>query len=625
MRRVGVLVLAVTFVLAGVMPLGEGTAFAGSAVRMWGSDRFGTAVAFSQYEWPAGSPQTVFVATGLDFPDALAAGGGSGLVFPTRKDRVPPDVLAEISRLDPLQVVVVGGPAVVSDEVVSELMNATRGSVIRLAGSDRFGTAVALSQYEWPGSSPETLYVATGLDFPDALAAGGGNGTILLTRKDSVPSVTLSEIQRLNPWEVVVVGGAGVVSDQVVSQLQAAGSWSVTRLWGADRFATAVAVSQHEYPDGAGTVYVATGFDFPDALAAGGGNGPILLTRKDSVPAVTAAELQRLHPAEVVVVGGPAVVSDQVLIELQGIVVPSGSDDPSQRATLMTLYNTAGGSSWWHRTGWGGSGSYCTWYGVSCGSGHDVEALRLPGNGLSGPIPSQVGSLTHLRNLDLSGNSLSGWIPSQLGGLTSLRTLDLSDNRLSGPVPSELGNLASLETLDLYFNQDLSGSIPSQLGGLTSLRVLDLGLNHLSGSIPSQLGGLTSLRVLDVGMNHLSGSIPSQLGNLTSLERLDLSSQVNLSGSIPSQLGGLTSLRVLDLWGNHLSGSIPSQLGSLTNLRVLRLAYNDLSGVAPATLMNLTGLTELTLKGQTGCLTAETPLLAAWLTSMDPDWWPNGC
>jgi len=92
----------------------------------------------------------------------------------------------------------------------------------------------------------------------------------------------------------------------------------VSRLAGANRFASAVAVSQEMYPGGADRVYVATGYNFPDALAAGGGlPGPVLLTNTDSLPGIIASEIQRLNPSEVFVIGGTAAVSDAVLLQIE--------------------------------------------------------------------------------------------------------------------------------------------------------------------------------------------------------------------------------------------------------------------------------------------------------------------
>ena len=79
-----------------------------------------------------------------------------------------------------------------------------------------------------------------------------------------------------------------------------------------------------------------------------------------------------------------------------------------------------------------------------------VTRLDLSWNGLTGPIPPELGQLTNLQRLDLSGNGLTGPIPSELGQLTNLRRL--YDNGLSGPIPSELGQLTNLEWLRLSWN-----------------------------------------------------------------------------------------------------------------------------------------------------------------------------
>lgn len=88
------------------------------------------------------------------------------------------------------------------------------------------------------------------------------------------------------------------------------------RLGGADRYETAVEISQYHYPDGADVVGIARGDDFPDALTGGplvaDFQGPILLTRPDSVPDVTAAELDRLDPETIFVFGEDAAVDMSV-------------------------------------------------------------------------------------------------------------------------------------------------------------------------------------------------------------------------------------------------------------------------------------------------------------------------
>jgi spore germination protein YaaH len=96
---------------------------------------------------------------------------------------------------------------------------------------------------------------------------------------------------------------------------------SISRLAGPDRYETAAAISANTFAPGVPVAYVATGLNFPDALAgaaaAGYVGGPLLLVKPDSIPAATAAELARLQPARIVVLGSAGVVSDGVAAALK--------------------------------------------------------------------------------------------------------------------------------------------------------------------------------------------------------------------------------------------------------------------------------------------------------------------
>jgi hypothetical protein len=101
-------------------------------------------------------------------------------------------------------------------------------------------------------------------------------------------------------------------------------SGSVTRLAGPDRYATAAAVSKAVFAAGVPVAYVATGGNFPDALAAGPAaarqGGPLLLVSHTAVPSATAGELERLKPGRIVLVGGDAAVSSSVATALANAI-----------------------------------------------------------------------------------------------------------------------------------------------------------------------------------------------------------------------------------------------------------------------------------------------------------------
>ena len=205
----------------------------------------------------------------------------------------------------------------------------------RYAGADRFATATAVSAAQFAPGVP-VAYVATGSNFPDALAGGSvaayGGGPVLLVTATTIPAATATELQRLRPVSIVLLGGEQVVGPEVMAALvpYAIGG-SVTRLSGANRYETAASISAATYDPGVAAVYIATGANFPDALAGvpatGVANGPVLLVGADGIPDTTAAELTRLAPARIVILGGSSVVSDAIATELASYTAAGGTVD----------------------------------------------------------------------------------------------------------------------------------------------------------------------------------------------------------------------------------------------------------------------------------------------------------
>lgn len=191
----------------------------------------------------------------------------------------------------------------------------------RIAGEDRFETAVKTSQQHFP-DPVATVFLATGRNFPDALAASASAGSegspILLTEPATLPDITRDELVRLKPSTVVVMGGDVAVSKAVRDAVLAAlGPQTTLVLYaGTNRFDTAAQLAKDRFPVGVGIAYVATGRNFPDALAGGLAaalnDAPILLVEKDRVPDETAAVLTALKPGRIVVLGGEVAVGKDV-------------------------------------------------------------------------------------------------------------------------------------------------------------------------------------------------------------------------------------------------------------------------------------------------------------------------
>ena len=300
-------------------------------------------------------------------------------------------------------------------------------------------------------------------------------------------------------------------------------------------------------------------------------------------------------------------------------------DVARDRAALVALYDSTGGAGWTDSGNWRTLAPLGDWHGVTTDAAGRVTGLVLDDNGLTGPIPPELGDLARLEVLSLSRNALTGPVSAELGALANLEWLDLSSNNLTGPVPRELGSLAKLTWLTLNGN-GLTGPVPAGLGNLGRLRVLYLHENDLSGRIPGELGGLTSLEWLDLSSNALTGRVPAGLENLDLLRGLYLDGN-ELSGPIPVELGRLSSLLALSLALNDLTGPVPSSLGDLDQLQLLLLYDNELSGRIPVELGSLTSLSllDLSMNDLTGRVPAELGNLAnlEWL-SLSHNWTLSG-
>jgi YVTN family beta-propeller protein len=295
-------------------------------VRLGGADRYAVSAAVSADTFDPGSVPAVFIASGENFPDALSASAVAGTesspVLLVTHDAIPDVVGAELTRLKPRKIIVMGGTNTIGDAVQTAL-GAYAGTVIRIAGADRYAVSAALSAAVFSPNVP-VAYVASGAVFPDALsgsaAAGNAHGPVLLVDSNGVPAPVAAEIARLHPGRILVLGGPNTVSDAVVAALSSIASTPTTRIGGADRYAVSAAVSAATFTHGARTVYVASGAVFPDALsgsvAAIVNGGPVLLVTRDSIPDAVKGELDRLNPTRIVVLGGPNTVADSVLDQL---------------------------------------------------------------------------------------------------------------------------------------------------------------------------------------------------------------------------------------------------------------------------------------------------------------------
>lgn len=224
---------------------------------------------------------------------------------------------------DPTILRVLGGPVAIADNVVGEIAAATGRDTRRLAGIDRYATSVAVATDAWPNGAG-TVFVATGTAFPDGLGGGAAaarlGGPMLLTPTDELLEVTRDALVQLAPSRVVILGGENAVSQRVADSIAAVTALRPERVAGGDRYDTSAGIARLVWPDGADTVYVATGAAFPDALsgaaAAARVGAPVLLSQPDALPQVTADALDALSPSSIVLLGGDTALAPAVAAQI---------------------------------------------------------------------------------------------------------------------------------------------------------------------------------------------------------------------------------------------------------------------------------------------------------------------
>ncbi|MBH0023564.1 cell wall-binding repeat-containing protein [Salinibacterium sp. SWN248] len=195
-----------------------------SVSRVYGSNRYETSRLIAAATFPAGSTTTAFIATGSTFPDALSAGpaaaaaGGPMILVKGSADTLDAPTLELLASLGVTNVSIAGGTGAVSAGIQSQLGSLFgAGNVARYGGADRYATSAAINESGFEAA--DTVYFATGKNFPDALsgaaAAGAQGAPLYVVGTSCVPKAALQAVIDLGATKVVVLGGTGVLTSDV--------------------------------------------------------------------------------------------------------------------------------------------------------------------------------------------------------------------------------------------------------------------------------------------------------------------------------------------------------------------------------------------------------------------------
>ena len=331
------LLALVVVVLAGLLPMRAGATATVAVERIQGSDRYETSAATAVKDCHS----RVVLASGTSFADALSANARAWHVYGTvvlvPHDRLHPATARALDTCRSSEgsaraiAYIVGGPIAVSTGVEQEV--AARGyEVVRVAGADRYDTAVQVTSYAADSGcecQPTEAIVASGEQWPDAASAGSilGFRYLLLTERDRLPEATRRRLES-SVYNVIIAGGTAAISSEVEEEIRTICSVpvysciEVQRVAGATRQETAANLADNrqggsEHPPTA--VVLARGDAFPDAIASGrfaaSQNGVLLLTGSPTRLHETTEKWLRDHRStieKIFVVGDESAVSAEV-------------------------------------------------------------------------------------------------------------------------------------------------------------------------------------------------------------------------------------------------------------------------------------------------------------------------
>lgn len=211
---------------------------------------------------------------------------------------------------------------------IKDLYTKPSTQVKSLQGNRRFETAVAISKEGW-NSNADTVIIASAYSVVDGSSATPlasiKNAPILLVDKNEVTNSTKEELKRLNPSNIIVIGGTNVVNDNTYNELKSIlPSASIKRIGGINRYETSLNIAKEmsKYKN-IDKVYVAGGHGEADALSiaskAGEDKAPIILTPKDDLTYDSYDWLKSQNLLDAYFIGGDLVISDNVINKVNSV------------------------------------------------------------------------------------------------------------------------------------------------------------------------------------------------------------------------------------------------------------------------------------------------------------------
>ena len=286
-------------------------------IRIGGKNRRETALGISKAQY--NFSDKVILVNQDAYADALTASVLSKVIdapiLLNSKGSISPETMYEMKRLKTKEVIILGGESSI-DKNVENQFNALKIKTERIAGKDRYDTSVKVAEkiHEKAGYNRKVV-VVSGENYPDAIAmspfAAKRKIPILLVKKDSMSQEVSDFLMFKSIKNIYVAGGKSSISDSVISQLPRIEE----RFEGSDRYETAEKIANYEYGKSQ-KIFVATGEDFSDALAAGpmiaSEEAPLLLVGNKGFTKGTKKYVLKSDSVAMIFIGGTKYIPDEM-------------------------------------------------------------------------------------------------------------------------------------------------------------------------------------------------------------------------------------------------------------------------------------------------------------------------
>lgn len=296
-----------------------------SYIRISGDNRFKTAVELSKKHYPE-SAKAVFITAGHAYTDALVmsplTNKYDGPVLLSEKDNLSDDVLAEIKRLNPEKIFIIGGENTIGQRVIDLIAEETSINAERINGLNRYDTSLKIADVINKDNKFSEVFIVNGYKEIDAISISGiavqKNIPVILTDGKSLDSDIKSALVNYGVTNAVLIGGENTLQNSLETDIKSL-DISIERIGGKDRFETSLLINK-KYINTSRNPFIANGINAVDALTAGplaGKNkSPMILIMKDNIPEGVGEYINSLGYEMITVLGGLNSIMDETVFDL---------------------------------------------------------------------------------------------------------------------------------------------------------------------------------------------------------------------------------------------------------------------------------------------------------------------